>query len=103
MVADHSRGKLDAVGIQPSEHGIGLRSQHKETAELMLSVQACEFKVGSVHDIHIMQFSVGDMDECWDIAVQIQQGMEFDSRFGFANPAHGNNDKHGSMVEEFNT
>lgn len=33
------------------------------------------------------------MDECRDIAVQIQQGMEFDSRFGFASPSLGNNDK----------
>ena len=34
-----------------------------------------------------MQFLVGDMDECRDIAVQIQQGMEFDSRFDFAKPS----------------
>ena len=34
-----------------------------------------------------MQLSVGDMDECRDIAAQIQQGMEFDSRFGFAKPS----------------
>lgn len=54
--AGHSRGTLDAVGIQPSEHGIGLRSQHKETAGLMQSVQACKIKVGSVHDIEGVDF-----------------------------------------------
>ena len=99
LIADHTDATVNGVGVKSSQGGIGFGSKHEETAKLMQSEKAGEVKVGAIHDvegtafrqqhihdINIMQFAIGDMDECWDISLQIQQSMEFYRGFGFAKP-----------------
>ena len=97
LIADHTGATVNRVGVKSSQGGIGYGTKHEETAKLMQSEKAGEVKVGAIHDvegtafrqqhiydINIMQFAIGDMDECWDISLQIQQSMEFYRGFGFA-------------------
>ena len=100
LIADHTGATVNGVGVKSSQGGIGFGTKHEETAKLMQSEKAGEVKVGAIHDvegtvfrqqhihdINIMQFAIGDMDECWDISLQIQQSMEFYRSFGFAKPS----------------
>ena len=38
-------------------------------------------EVTDIQYLHVVQFSVGDMNECRNVAAQIQEGMKFDRRF----------------------
>ena len=37
-----------------------------------------------IENIHIVEFAVGDVKEAWDIAAQIEQGVEFHRPFRLA-------------------
>ena len=46
-----------------------------------------------------MKLAVGDMEESGNVALQVEKGMKLDA-FVLRKWAHGNTDKHKSMVEE---
>ena len=50
--------------------------QPEKTGEVKVGaihdVEGAAFKQQHIHDINIMQFAIGDMDECWDISLQVQ-------------------------------
>ena len=90
LIADHTGATVNRVGVKSSQGGIGFGTKHEETAKLMQSEKAGEVKVGAIHDvegaafrqqyihdINIMQFAIGDMDECWDISLQIHKVWSF--------------------------
>ena len=65
-------------------------SQNEEAQGLMKTVQASEVKVGTVHDIEgsgfgdklikdidVVEFAVGNVNECGDIATQVQKCVKF--------------------------
>ena len=60
-------------------------------------VETLKIQVGSIHDVNctgfenqmiehidVVNLSIGDPDESWNIATKIQQRVKFDRRFGFS-------------------
>jgi hypothetical protein len=83
--------------VAPFELGIALGARDKERACRMHGVQTREVQIPPVHqikrprfygqcvhDIDFVHFAIGDVYEAGDIAPQVQQSVQFDSRFGFA-------------------
>ena len=90
LVADKSCRAVHLAGEGAAVFGIGFGSQNEETQGLMETIQTSEVKVGAVHDIEgsgfedkqvhdidIMQFALRNVNECGDIATQVEKGMEF--------------------------
>ena len=86
LIADDAGAVVDRSGVNPLTLGIGLGPQHKITAGLIHQIQPREIQIRTVHklerialgkqsvqDVDIMQLAVGNMDECRNIAAQIQQ------------------------------
>ena len=61
----------------------------------MQRVKPGEIDIAAIHDIngagfgnkqvermHVVQFTVGDVDEAWDISSQIKQGVHLNRRLG---------------------
>jgi len=47
-----------------------------------------------------MHIPAGDADKCWNVAVQVQQGVHLDGGLAPTKLRHGNSDRHRSMVVE---
>jgi hypothetical protein len=73
------------MGIQSATLEIGLGSDHEESRGLGNRIESGEIRVAAIHDVEsacfqrndvqnvdLVEFSVGDVDEAWDIAPQIQ-------------------------------
>ena len=86
-----------AARIAPLELGVALGSGYKESARCVHGVQAREVQIASIQQIersrldgqriqsvHLVHLAVADVNEAGNIAPQIQQGMQLDSRLGFA-------------------
>jgi hypothetical protein len=71
--------------------GIALGSNDEEGSCLIQREELSETQIPSIHNIEgpwlwdedsehvdVVQLAVGDMDEAWDIASYIEQGMKFD-------------------------
>ena len=85
-------GRVHAPGVH-----IGFGSSHKEGACLVHLEQASKVQIAPVHDVEraglqdqdvqhidLVHLAIADVDEGWDTAAQVQQGMELDSGLGFA-------------------
>jgi len=79
------RGGINTVCIE-----VGFRARHEESAGLVQTIQAGEIDVPAIHDLNgarfghdhlecvpIVQLDVGDVNEAWDVAAQIQRGVHF--------------------------
>ena len=97
LVADKSCRAVHLGGEGAAVFGIGIGSQNEETQGLMETMETTEVKVGAIHDIEgagfggeqvqdidIMRFAAEDVNECGDIATQVEKGMEFYGRFCFS-------------------
>ena len=73
------------MGIKPATFEIGLGPDYKVSGGLRHSIESGKIRVAAIHDIEstcfqrydvqnvdLVEFSVGDVYEAWDIAPQIQ-------------------------------
>jgi len=85
-------GRVHAPGVH-----IAFGSSHKEGACLMHLEQACKVDVASVHDVErswlqdqdvqhidLVHLAIADVDEGWNRAPEVQQGMQLHGCLGFA-------------------
>ena len=86
-------------------------ASYEERTRLMQREQATEIQITPIHHVespclegqsiqHVdfVGLAIRDVDESRNIAAQVQQGMQSDRRLAGANGAHGNSDRHMSMV-----
>ena len=68
----------------------------------MQKIESLEVEISTVHyiegaglrdelikDVHVMDVSLGYGDKRWDVAAEVEQGMEFDGSFSFSKPCPG--------------
>jgi hypothetical protein len=80
-------------GIDASELEILLGSDNEERSILMEGIESFEIQITTVHDVkrswfwderiedvHLVRKGLGDAHESWDIAIQIYERVQFDSR-----------------------
>ena len=85
-------GRVHAPGVH-----IAFGSGHKEGTCLVHLEQARKVQIAPVHDVEraglqnqdvqhidLVHLAIADVDECWNGASQVQQGMELDGSLGFA-------------------
>ena len=95
LIGDHAgsaigRGRIYAMRVE-----IGFGAGHEKGAGLVQPIQTSEIDVPAIHHIncarfrhdhikrvHIVQLSVGNVDEARDVAAQIQQGVHLHRGFG---------------------
>jgi len=79
------------------EQHVLLGACHEERRAEGEHEEACEIDVAPIHhverarlgnnfieDVHVMHFSVGNANECGDVAMQIEQRVHLDRAFGLA-------------------
>jgi len=87
-------GPVHGVGVAPLELGIGLGTGDEEGVGLMNHKQSLEIQVPAIEQVvrarldvqqvqgvDLVSLAVADVNECGDAAAQVQQGVQFDSRF----------------------
>ena len=92
---------------------VRLGAGDEEGTCLVQHIQAREIDVAAIHDVgcprlgqqeiegmNVVQFTLGDVDETRDAPAQIKQGVHLHRRLGARKCAHGNSDRHKSMVIE---
>ena len=97
LIAVQARLLVDGMGIKPTELKIRLASNDKEGGTLGEPIQPVEVEIAAIHDIEgaglgeqfveyldLVQLALGDVVERGDVASQIEEGMEFDRRFGLS-------------------
>ena len=98
LVAQHRCiDSIHRVRVTPLELGVALRSGHEECFGFVNHEQTCKVQIapihqvkGSrlqhqiVHDVDLVGLAVGDVNETWDVAPQIEQGVQFDGGLGRA-------------------
>ena len=102
---------VDLVRIATAEIEIAFGAGNEERFGLMQDVEPLEVEIAAVHDVvgaghrhkmvqnvDVVQFSVGNQDKFGNVALEIQQRMQFDRPFGSRNFAQGNSERHRSMV-----
>lgn len=99
MAAAQTRGLIHGPRVAALEQCVG-RSAHDEEGRLQLkAVRPLEVDVAAIHhieragfdgdlveDVDVVYLAVGDADKGWDRAAQVQQRVQFDSRFVGAEP-----------------
>ena len=86
-------GSVHGVGVAPLELGIGLGTGDEESVGLMNDKQSLEIQVPTIEQVvrarldvqqvqgvDLVGLAVADVNEGWDGASQVQQGVQFDSR-----------------------
>jgi len=99
LIADQARGSVHCAGVAARGLEIGFGTRDKEHSCLVQPVQALEIEIAPVHDVegarlgqqlvqdvHVVEFSVGDVDEARDVAAQVDQRVQLDGRLGGAKP-----------------
>jgi hypothetical protein len=89
LVADQARRSIHRCRVHPMRIEVRLRPGHEASAGLVQSMQPGKIDVAAVDDINgawfgqqhikrvnIVQLAIGDMDEAWDVAVQIEQRVQ---------------------------
>ncbi len=97
LIADDAAAPVHLGRVNPPGVHIAFGSGDKESAGLMHLEQASKVQVTPIHDVeraglqnqdvqHIdfVHLAVADVDEGWDGAPQVQQGMKLDGSLGFA-------------------
>jgi hypothetical protein len=93
LIANHPIGAVRGVRVDPSRIHVRLGAGDEERTGLMHRVQAPEVHVAAIHDVEtarldeqqvehvdIVQLAIADVDEGWNGAAQIEQGVQFDGR-----------------------
>jgi len=88
--------------ITPSVLDVRLGAGDKERRDLKEGIKSFEIHISPVHDvkssrlqsdevesIDVVKLAVGDVNERGDVASQVQQCMQFDGRFAFAEGRSG--------------
>jgi len=97
LVGDDAVGSIGSGWIEAPGIEIGFGAGDEEGASLIERVEPFEVEISAVHDIdgaglddqpvervHVMQLSVGNMDEAGDGAAQVEQRVQLDRRLGGA-------------------
>ncbi len=97
LIANQPGASIDGMGITALGFEIGLGASHKEAFRLVQAIKPIEVDVASVHDVEsaglgqqqvedidVVQFAVADVEERGDVAAQVQQRVQLDSRLGRA-------------------
>jgi hypothetical protein len=95
LVADQAGAFVDFAGVAALNFEIGLGTRDEETAGTAQSKKALEIDIAAIHHVEgarfgnqlveqvdVVPFAVADMNEGRDIAPQVQERMQLDSRFG---------------------
>ncbi len=111
LVADDARRSICWPGVSPSEAQICLGSRHKETACLVQTMQSGEVEIAAIHDVerpslgndlvenvHIVQLAVADVDEAGMLPRRSSSVCSLMAALAERNGAHGNTDRHKSIV-----
>src|SRR5208283_3332088 len=85
LIADYSCGAICWGRIKTASIEVRFGTCHKETAGLMQCVKTGEVRVCPIHyvessrlwdkqiqNIHVVQFSIGDMHEAWNSSSEVQ-------------------------------
>jgi hypothetical protein len=97
LIALKSSRSVDWVRVEAPESEIALGPGDKESHRLMHSVESGKIELASIHDVDgssfheeivgnvdVVDLPMGDEDECWDTAPQIQQCVQFHGPFSLA-------------------
>jgi len=97
LIADKARGPVHGGRVHTPGVHVALGSGDKEGGALMQGVQAREVQITPVQDVkgprldgqqvqhlHIVHLAVADVDEGWDGAAQVQQGVHLHGGLGGA-------------------
>jgi hypothetical protein len=95
LIANHARASVCRRRVHPVGIQIRLRAGDEEGAGLMQHMQAGEIHVAAVHHVDgasfgkqhiecmdIMQLAVGYVDEAWNVASQIEEGVHLHRGLG---------------------
>ena len=99
LIALKSSRPVDWVRVEAPESEIALGPGDKESHGLMHSVESGKVEVASIHDVDgssfhkeivenvdVVDLPMGDEDERWDTAPQVQQCVQFHGPFSLAEP-----------------
>ena len=94
LIAAQSRGLVHGARVNATKEQIGLATDDKERLRLMHDEPACEVGEATIHDVkaagfgyqdveHIdfVHLAIADVDECWNVAAQIEQRVHLDGSF----------------------
>lgn len=97
LIADDAAAPVHLGRVNTPGVHVALGSGHKEGACLMHLEQPSKVQIAPAHDVEraglqnqdiqnidLVHLAVADVDEGWNRASQVQQGMELDSGLGFA-------------------
>lgn len=96
LITQHHRNDpIYQMRVAPLEFGVALGPRHKESFGFMNDEQSFEIQIAPVHqiegpwlqhkivhDIDLVGFAVGDVNEAGDVASQVQQRVQLDGRLG---------------------
>lgn len=93
LVADDSSRSIHGPGVSTPESNMALGSDYEESGFDGKPVEPVEIKVCPVHNVegssfrrnlveyvHLMPFSIRNMEKRWDIPAQVQERVNLDSR-----------------------
>lgn len=103
LIANDVRaGSVHGVGVAALELGVGLCAGDKKSIGLMDHEQPLEIEIPSIEQVistgldaqqvqgvDLVHLAIGDVNESWNGAAQVQQGVEFDGRLVRPKWAHG--------------
>jgi hypothetical protein len=111
LVAEQPRAAIDWPRVHALEFEIGFGAGGEEAGGLMEAVEPLEVEVAAVHDVEgaglgnqyiedidVVQFAVGNVDKTGIAPRKSSSGCSFTAALVLRNLAHGNSDKHKSMV-----
>ena len=98
LIANDGGGTaVHRIGVSPSELGVALGPCHEEGMGLMNDVQPFEVQIAPIHQVErtgfehqvvqhidLVGLAVGDVNEAGNGAMQVQQRVQLDGRFGGA-------------------
>jgi len=106
-------GPIAGIGLPPGSNSVKdpSRAQRGEASRLIQRVEPLEVHVTPIHDVEgagldqqevqhndVVHLAVGDVDEGGDRSPQIEQRVQLTAALVERNGAHGNIDRHRSMV-----
>src|SRR5215472_4145347 len=111
LVTDQPRRTIDRMRVAALDLEVGLATGYEETAGFVKAIEALEVEETTIHDVEgaglgqqliedvdLVHLAITDVNEGGDVAAQIEQRMQLDGCVGRANTAHGNTDRHRSIV-----
>ncbi len=101
VIGPQAGGLVDGPRVAPSQQDAGFGACDKEGAVTMQGVETLKVQIAPIHhverasgfrqdpvkDIHVMQFSIGNLNESGDGATQVQQRMHLHRSLGGLKPS----------------